>query len=93
MRWGVTYKAFDVDLRCPVTLKVISEKYLGMMRPRQDFYGKRVRLPPCVIPTLPRSSILEGMTTTRPPFRPSLRTSLGRMRSVHTSQRFVMTAK
>ena len=26
---GVTYKAFDVDLRCPVTLKVISEKYLG----------------------------------------------------------------
>src|SRR5215468_8603425 len=26
---GVTYKAFDVDLRCPVALKVISEKYLG----------------------------------------------------------------
>jgi tetratricopeptide (TPR) repeat protein len=26
---GVTYKAFDVDLRCPVTLKVISEKYVG----------------------------------------------------------------
>ena len=26
---GVTYKAFDVDLRCPVTLKVISEKYLA----------------------------------------------------------------
>jgi hypothetical protein len=26
---GVTYKAFDVELRCPVTLKVISEKYLG----------------------------------------------------------------
>jgi WD40 repeat protein/serine/threonine protein kinase len=26
---GVTYKAFDVDLRCPVTLKVISEKYLS----------------------------------------------------------------
>jgi hypothetical protein len=26
---GVTYKAFDLDLRCPVTLKVISEKYLG----------------------------------------------------------------
>ena len=23
---GVTYKAFDVDLRCPVTLKVISER-------------------------------------------------------------------
>ena len=26
---GITYKAFDIDLRCPVTLKVISEKYLG----------------------------------------------------------------
>src|SRR5271166_945040 len=26
---GVTYKAFDVDLHCLVTLKVISEKYLG----------------------------------------------------------------
>ena len=26
---GVTFKAVDVDLRCPVTLKVISEKYLG----------------------------------------------------------------
>jgi serine/threonine protein kinase len=26
---GVTYKAFDVDLRCQVTLKVISVRYLG----------------------------------------------------------------
>src|SRR6516165_6367601 len=26
---GVTYKAFDADLHCPVTLKVISERYLG----------------------------------------------------------------
>ena len=26
---GVTYKALDVDLRCPVTLKVICERYLG----------------------------------------------------------------
>ena len=26
---GVTYKAFDVGLRCPVALKVIGEKYLG----------------------------------------------------------------
>src|SRR6516164_431526 len=24
-----TYKAFDVDLHCPVTLKVVSERYLG----------------------------------------------------------------
>jgi serine/threonine protein kinase len=26
---GITYKAFDVDLHCQVTLKVISERYLG----------------------------------------------------------------
>ncbi len=26
---GITYKAFDIDLHCPVTLKVISERYLG----------------------------------------------------------------
>src|SRR4029077_18958083 len=26
---GITSKAFDVDLHCPVTLKVISERYLG----------------------------------------------------------------
>src|ERR1700722_18627065 len=26
---GVTYKAFDIDLHCLVTLKVISERYLG----------------------------------------------------------------
>src|SRR6202030_4193279 len=26
---GVTYKALDIDLHRPVTLKVISEKYLG----------------------------------------------------------------
>src|SRR6266446_8516563 len=26
---GVTYKAFDIDLHCPVTLKVISERYLS----------------------------------------------------------------
>jgi Protein kinase domain/NACHT domain len=26
---GVTYKAFDVDLHCPVALKVIGERYLG----------------------------------------------------------------
>jgi Protein kinase domain len=26
---GVTYKAVDVDLHCPVTLKVISERYVG----------------------------------------------------------------
>jgi hypothetical protein len=26
---GVTYKAFDINLRCPVTLKVINERYIG----------------------------------------------------------------
>src|SRR6516165_8324313 len=26
---GVTYKALDINLRCPVTLKVISERYVG----------------------------------------------------------------
>jgi serine/threonine protein kinase len=26
---GVTYKALDINLRCPVTLKVIGERYLG----------------------------------------------------------------
>src|ERR1700738_750014 len=26
---GVTYKAFDIDLHCPVTLKVISARYLN----------------------------------------------------------------
>jgi hypothetical protein len=34
---GVTYKAFDVDLRCPVALKVISEKYLGYESARLRF--------------------------------------------------------
>jgi serine/threonine protein kinase len=34
---GVTYKAFDVDLRCPVTLKVINEKYLGDEAARERF--------------------------------------------------------
>jgi serine/threonine protein kinase len=26
---GVTYKAFDINLRCPVALKVISDRYIG----------------------------------------------------------------
>jgi predicted ATPase len=26
---GITYRAFDINLRCPVTLKVTGEKYLG----------------------------------------------------------------
>jgi serine/threonine protein kinase/predicted ATPase len=34
---GVTYKAFDVDLRCPVTLKVITERYVGDQSARLRF--------------------------------------------------------
>jgi tetratricopeptide (TPR) repeat protein len=34
---GVTYKAFDVDLRCPVTLKVIRPKYIGAESARLRF--------------------------------------------------------
>jgi serine/threonine protein kinase/tetratricopeptide (TPR) repeat protein len=34
---GVTYKAFDVDLHRPVTLKVINEKYLGDESARSRF--------------------------------------------------------
>jgi serine/threonine protein kinase/predicted ATPase len=34
---GITYKAFNVDLRCPVTLKVINERYLGNESARVRF--------------------------------------------------------
>jgi len=34
---GVTYKAFDVDLHCPVTLKAISDQYLGDKSARLRF--------------------------------------------------------
>jgi serine/threonine protein kinase len=34
---GVTYKAYDVDLRLPVTLKLISEKYIGDQSARLRF--------------------------------------------------------
>jgi serine/threonine protein kinase/Tfp pilus assembly protein PilF len=34
---GVTYKAFDVDLQCYVTLKLINERYLGDERARLRF--------------------------------------------------------
>src|ERR1700756_1033227 len=37
---GITYKALDVDLRCPVTLKVISERYLGDESVRLHFLGE-----------------------------------------------------
>jgi hypothetical protein len=34
---GITYKAFDIDLQCPVALKVISERYLGDQSARLRF--------------------------------------------------------
>ena len=34
---GITYKAFDIDLRFPVTLKIISEKYVGNESARLRF--------------------------------------------------------
>jgi len=34
---GVTYKAFDLDLQCPVTLKVINEKHLSEESARLRF--------------------------------------------------------
>jgi hypothetical protein len=40
---GVTYKALDVDLRCPVTLKVISERYLGDSRAFRPRHCSRVQ--------------------------------------------------
>ena len=41
---GVTYKAFDIDLRCPVTLKVISERFLGDESARLRFL-REARVP------------------------------------------------
>lgn len=48
---GVTYKAFDVDLRCPVTLKLISERYLGDESAQLQFCARRARRPVFVIRT------------------------------------------
>ena len=65
---GVTYKAFDVDLRCPVTLKVISEKYLGDELARLRFLREARAAARSVIRMSPRSSTLEEparITSTR----------------------------
>jgi hypothetical protein len=40
---GVTYKALDVNLRCPVTLKVISERYLGDETGAASFLARGAR--------------------------------------------------
>ena len=52
---GVTYRAFDVDLRCPVTLKVIRQRYLGDESARLRFLREAPRSSPAfVIRTLPQ---------------------------------------
>ena len=57
---GVTFKAFDVDLRCPVTLKVISEKYLGDESARVVSCAKHAPPRASGIRMSPRSSTLGG---------------------------------
>ena len=54
---GVTYKAFDVDLHCPVTLKVISERYLGDESAQLRFLREARTAASVGIQTLPRYSI------------------------------------
>jgi hypothetical protein len=53
---GITYKAFDVDLRCPVTLKVIRENISVTNRRGFVFCAKPVRRQASVTRMLPRSS-------------------------------------
>jgi serine/threonine protein kinase len=40
---GVTYKAFDIHLQCPVALKAISERYLGDESARLRFCARPAR--------------------------------------------------
>jgi hypothetical protein len=54
---GVTYKAFDINLHCPVTLKVISERYLGDESARLRFLREARRRRASVTQMLPRCSI------------------------------------
>jgi len=54
---GITYKALDVDLRCPVTLKVISERYLGDESARLRFLREARAAARCAIRTSPRCYI------------------------------------
>ena len=53
---GVTYIAFDVDLHCPVTLKIISEKYLGDESARLRFLREARAAASVRQPNVPRSS-------------------------------------
>ena len=51
---GVTYKAFDVDLHCPVTLKSSASDISEMNRRGFVFYAKPARRRAFAIRTLPR---------------------------------------
>jgi serine/threonine protein kinase len=66
---GVTYKAFDINLHCPVTLKVISDRYLGDESARLRFLREAraaasVRHPKCCV-GLPTWGQPDGITSTR----------------------------
>jgi hypothetical protein len=65
---GVTYKTFDVDLRCPVTLKVISERRAVAARLRKG-NGRSQGLQPCVHG---RHSVLRPKRRQLGPFRAAL---------------------
>jgi hypothetical protein len=54
---GVTYKAFDVDLHCPGTLKVVSERYLGDEAARLRFLREARAAASVRHPMWPQSSI------------------------------------
>ena len=56
---GVTYKAFDTNLRCPVALKVIKPDTWIVKRRDGGLCVKLARLPGSGIPMLPRYSIWE----------------------------------
>jgi hypothetical protein len=65
---GITYKALDVNLRCPVTLKVISERYLGDESARFVFSAKPAQRRAFATRMLRRSStwVKPGAATSTP---------------------------
>jgi hypothetical protein len=60
---GVTYKAFDVDLHCAVTLKSSASDISEMNRRGFVFCARPGRLPAFATQTSPRSSTSEGPAT------------------------------
>ena len=66
---GVTYKAFDINLRCPVTRKSSVSDTSAMNRHGFDFCAKRVPLPASVTRMLRQSSTwVEPVKTTSTPW-------------------------